>query len=76
MVPLFEFAKNSFLLKNLLLSKFQEVKQLITEIDILKGIRHHRVVAYYGSAEEKNHLLLFIELMTGVSLKKSNIKSL
>ena len=47
---------------------------LLNEIDILKDIRHHRVVAYYGSEERDNHLHLFMELMRGVSLKKSNIK--
>ena len=49
---------------------------LINEINILKQIRHDRVVAYYKSAEKDNHLHLFMELMRGVSLKKSNIKCL
>ena len=57
-------------------SKFQDVEVLLNEINILKDIRHDRVVAYYGSAEKDNHLHLFMELMTGVSLKKSNIKFL
>ena len=54
-------------------SKFQEVEQLTNEINILEKIRHNRVVAYYGSVEKDDHLHLFMELMTGVSLKKSNI---
>ena len=49
------------------------MKQLTTEINILKKIRHERVVAYYGSVEKDGELHLFMELMTGVSLKKSNI---
>ena len=49
---------------------------LKNEINILKKIRHNRVVAYYESAEKDNHLHLFMELMTGVSLKKRNIKCL
>ena len=54
-------------------SKFQEVEQLTNEINILKEIKHYRVVAYYGSEEKDNYLHLFMELMRGVSLKKSNI---
>ena len=46
---------------------------LTNEINILKKIRHERVVACYGSVEEDSHLHLFMELMKGVSLKKSNI---
>ena len=69
MMPLFEFMKNSFSLKNFLLSKFQEVMLLKNEINILKEIRHNRVVAYFESAEKDNHLHLFMELMTGVSLQ-------
>ena len=49
------------------------MEDLKNEIDILKEIRHDRVVAYYGSAEKDKCLHLFMELMTGVSLKKSNI---
>ena len=54
-------------------SKFQEMELLTNEINILKKIRHERVVACYGSVEEDSHLHLFMELMKGVSLKKSNI---
>lgn len=46
----------------------KEVMQLKNEINILKRIRHDRVVAYYESAEKDNHLHLFMELMTGGSL--------
>nr|XP_058952321.1 mitogen-activated protein kinase kinase kinase 2-like [Pocillopora verrucosa] len=46
----------------------EEMKQLTTEINILKKIRHERVVAYYGSVEKDNHLHLFMELMRGGSL--------
>ena len=46
---------------------------LKNEIDILKEIRHDRVVAYYGSAEKDNCHHLSMELIRGVSLKKSNI---
>ena len=46
---------------------------LTNEINILKEIRHDLVVAYYGSVEKDGDLHLFMELMTGVSLKKSNI---
>ena len=49
---------------------------LLNEINILKDIIHDRVVAYYESEEEDDHLHLFMELMRGVSLKKSNIKCL
>lgn len=49
------------------------------EINILKRIRHDRVVAYYESAEKDNHLHLFMELMTGGSLsdhiKEKNVLS-
>ena len=49
---------------------------LLNEINILKDIIHDRVVAYYESEEKDDHLHLFMELMTGVSLKKCNIKCL
>ena len=60
-------------LKKFTSSKFHEVELLTNEINIWKEIRHDRVVACYGSAEKDDHLHLFMELMTGVSLKKSNI---
>ncbi|XP_027044730.1 mitogen-activated protein kinase kinase kinase 2-like [Pocillopora damicornis] len=46
----------------------KEVEQLTNEINILKEIRHYRVVAYYKSVEKDNHLHLFMELMKGGSL--------
>ena len=49
---------------------------LLNEISILKDITHDRVVAYYESEEKDDHLHLFMKLMKGVSLKKSNINCL
>lgn len=44
------------------------MEQLTNEINILKEIRHDRVVACYGSVEKDDHLHLFMELMRGGSL--------
>ncbi|XP_066021825.1 mitogen-activated protein kinase kinase kinase 2-like isoform X1 [Pocillopora verrucosa] len=46
----------------------KEVELLTNEINILKEIRHDRVVAYYESVEKDNHLHLFMEFMRGGSL--------
>jgi len=43
------------------------VKALQTEIDLLRNLRHDRVVQYYGSLQDRSSLSIFMEYMPGVS---------
>ncbi|KAL9986220.1 hypothetical protein ACROYT_G000330 [Oculina patagonica] len=45
-----------------------DVKALKNEISILKDLAHVRIVSYYGSKQESNHLYLYMEYMAKGSL--------
>jgi len=44
----------------------QEVKALQTEIQLLRGLQHDRIVQYYGTLEQPNVLSIFMEYLPGV----------
>ncbi|KAJ7384469.1 Mitogen-activated protein kinase kinase kinase 2 [Desmophyllum pertusum] len=46
----------------------KEVKAIKNEIDILRNLKHKRIVSYYGSEHKDGHLHLFMAFMTGGSL--------
>ena len=48
------------------LSRFQEVRALRCEIQLLKNLQHSRIVQYYGSQESGTFLNIFMEYMAGV----------
>lgn len=45
----------------------KEVKALQCEIQLLKNLKHERIVQYYGCLDEPNLLSIFMEYMPGVS---------
>uniref|UniRef100_F6XR36 Protein kinase domain-containing protein n=1 Tax=Ciona intestinalis TaxID=7719 RepID=F6XR36_CIOIN len=47
----------------------KEIKALQTEIELLRSLQHERIVQYYGCTEESNTLSIFMELMSGGSVK-------
>lgn len=53
-----------------LLVSVQEVSALECEIQLLKNLRHERIVQYYGCLRDHNEktLTIFMEYMPGVSL--------
>lgn len=46
----------------------KEVKALMMEIKLLKGIHHPRIVQYFGCMETEDSLRIFMEYMAGVSI--------
>nr|CAB3263625.1 mitogen-activated protein kinase kinase kinase 2-like [Phallusia mammillata] len=52
----------------------KEIKALQTEIDLLRSLKHERIVHYYGCSEDTNTLSIFMEYMPGGSVK-DQIKS-
>lgn len=52
----------------------KEVKALMMEIKLLKGIHHPRIVQYFGCMETEDSLCIFMEYMAGGSVRKEIIK--
>ncbi|RMX51419.1 hypothetical protein pdam_00012618 [Pocillopora damicornis] len=46
----------------------KEVKALEAEIDLLKNLRHDRIVLYYGTQQTDLHVYIFMEYMPGSSV--------
>lgn len=46
----------------------KEVKALEAEIDLLKNLRHDRIVLYYGTQQTDLHVYIFMEYMPGASV--------
>lgn len=44
----------------------QEVRSFETELQLLKNLRHERVVTYYGTERTDGKLYIFMEYMPGV----------
>lgn len=44
----------------------QEVKSFETELQLLKNLRHERIVAYFGTERADGKLYIFMEYMPGV----------
>jgi serine/threonine protein kinase len=45
----------------------KEVMALQDEIQLLKDLRHERIVMYYGTERDLKHLCIFMEYVPGVS---------
>lgn len=45
----------------------QEVRSLEKEIQLLKNLRHERIVLYYGTNRTDTNLCIFMEYMPGVN---------
>ena len=45
----------------------QEVRSFETELQLLKNLRHERIVAYFGTDRGEGKLFIFMEYMPGVS---------
>ena len=46
--------------------KLQEVRSFETELQLLKNLRHERIVAYFGTDRTDGKLYIFMEYMPGV----------
>ena len=46
----------------------QEVKSFETELQLLKNLRHERIVAYFGTERADGKLFIFMEYMPGVRI--------
>ncbi len=46
---------------------FQEVKALEAEIQLLKNLKHERVVSYFGTDHDGGSICIFMEYLSGVS---------
>ena len=44
----------------------KEVRSFETEVQLLKNLRHERIVTYYGTERKEGRLHIFIEYMPGV----------
>ena len=47
-------------------SNAQEIRSLETELQLLKNLRHERIVTYYGTERTDGKLYIFMEYMHGV----------
>lgn len=47
------------------------MKALEAEIDLLKNLRHDRIVLYYGTQQTDLHVYIFMEYMPGVRIARS-----
>ncbi|XP_076823538.1 mitogen-activated protein kinase kinase kinase 2-like [Clavelina lepadiformis] len=47
----------------------KEIKALETEIELLRTLKHERIVQYYGCSEDTDTLSIFMEFMAGGSVK-------
>lgn len=52
---------------------FQEVHSFETELQLLKNLRHERIVLYYGTERSDGKLYIFMEFMPGVSGSHCNV---
>ena len=50
----------------------QEVKSFETELQLLKNLRHERIVAYFGTERADGKLFIFMEYMPGVRIGDGN----
>ena len=46
--------------------ELQEVRSFETELQLLKNLRHERIVAYFGTDRTDGKLYIFMEYMPGV----------
>lgn len=46
--------------------ELQEVRSFETELQLLKNLRHERIVAYFGTERGDGKLYIFMEYMPGV----------
>lgn len=44
----------------------QEVQALMSEIELLRVLRHERIVQYYGTERKPEYLCIFMEYVSGV----------
>lgn len=51
---------------NFLLYNLQEVRALENEIHLLRNFEHERIVSYFGCAQDKQSLYIFMEYLPGV----------
>lgn len=49
-----------------LLYILQEVRALENEIHLLRNFEHERIVSYFGCAQDKQSLYIFMEYLPGV----------
>ena len=47
----------------------QEVKSFETELQLLKNLRHERIVVYFGTERGEGKLYIFMEYMPGVKME-------
>ena len=50
----------------IILLELQEVRSFETELQLLKNLRHERIVAYFGTDRGDGKLYIFMEYMPGV----------
>ena len=51
----------------------QEVRSFETELQLLKNLRHERIVMYYGTERTDGKLQIFMEYMPGVREHKPHL---
>ena len=51
----------------------QEVRSFETELQLLKNLRHERIVMYYGTERTDGKLQIFMEYMPGVREHKPDL---
>ena len=51
----------------------QEVRSFETELQLLKNLRHERIVMYYGTERTDGKLQIFMEYMPGVREYKPDL---
>ena len=52
----------------------QEVRSFETELQLLKNLRHERIVAYFGTDRTDGKLYIFMEYMPGVRREREREK--
>lgn len=58
---------------NFLLYILQEVRALENEIHLLRNFEHERIVSYFGCAQDKQSLYIFMEYLPGVRFFKATV---
>ena len=56
--------------------KLQEVRSFETELQLLKNLRHERIVAYFGTDRTDGKLYIFMEYMPGVRRERERERAL
>ena len=54
---------------NILSLNMQEVNSFETELQLLKNLRHERIVVYFGTERGEGKLYIFMEYMPGVKME-------